>query len=153
MVVTMTMGQSNSMWRAKKQFTLSDLSESGSVLSSFLAWHLFHCVVHCLSSALLFSYFSCSTFFCTRLCFCTLFIFSLMSVFPFSHEPSVLVLPSFPWLRYLPLRVRPPPSASNYYLAPDLFLFTPTTAFSICHPAPPSTRVPLCICMILRSLR
>lgn len=77
---------------------------------------------------------------------------SSLSVFPCSREPSVLVLPSFPWLRYLPLRVRPLPSTSNYYLAPDLFLCTPTTALSICHPAPPSTRVPLCICMIFKKL-
>lgn len=150
----MTMAQSSSVWGAKRRFTVSDLlaSEFGSVLSSFLALAS-RCIVRGLSSVLLFSYFSRNIFFCTRLCFHPLSNIPLKSVFPCSCEPSVLVLPSFPWLRYLPPRVRPPPSTSNYYLAPDLFLCAPTAALSICHPAPPSTRARSAYAWFLRSMR
>lgn len=148
----MTMAQSNRM-AGGVQFTVSNLLASENLEAfcpHFFSWHLFlHC--SCPSSVLLFSYLSWNIFCCTRLCFHPLFIFSLVPAFlsflPWSVSPR---LPSFPWLRYPPLRVRPPQSTSNYYLTPDLFLFTPTTAFSICHPAPPSMRSPLCICIFFK---
>lgn len=90
----MTMAQSNSMWGAKRRFTVSDMlaSESGSVLSSFLALAS-RCIVRGLSSVLLFSYFSRHIF----------FLYSLVFSPPLHHPAQVC-------LSLLPRAVRPCPS-------------------------------------------
>lgn len=94
------------------------------VLSSFLTWRLFHRGV--LASHL----FCCSPILAVIFSSVLVCVFTPLYLLPhacLSFLPSTVCLcpPSFAWLRYPPLCGHPPPSTSNYYLAPDLFLFTP----------------------------
>lgn len=143
------MAHSNSMGGCKKKLLAPESLEACSVLISHLTslspWRSH------LSSVLLFSYFSCNISFCTRLRFQPPppLIFSLMSAFPFFPELSICVhLASCGFVICHSASVlHPLPIIISHLI---YFSLLPTTAFSICHPAPPSTRVPVCICMIFK---
>lgn len=139
----MTMAHSNSMGGWQKE-SLEACSVLISHLASLSPWR------SRLLSVLLFSYFSCNIFFCTRLRFHPpSFIFSLMSAFPFFPELSICVhLASRGHvICHSAVLLHPLPIIISHLI---YFSSLPTTAFSICHPAPPSMRVPVCICMIFK---
>lgn len=146
----MTMAHSNSMGGGVQKNLLAPESlEACSVLISHLA--SLSPRRSRLSSVLLFSYFSCNISFCTCLRFQPPpFIFSLMSASPFFPELSIcvhLASRGFVICHSAAILLHPLPIIISHLI---YFSSLPTTAFSICHPAPPSTRVPVCICMIFK---
>lgn len=143
------MAHSNSMWGCKKFCWHQRVWKR--VLSSFLTWRLFHRGV--LASHL----FCCSPILAVIFSFVLVcvftpppFIFSLMPAFPFFPELSIcvhLASRGFVICRSASVLLHPLPIIISHLI---YFSSLPTTAFSICHPAPPSTRFPVCICMIFK---